>query len=80
MLSILIQLNPDYLLGIREEDPLLSHPRGSRGRAVPEPESASLRGGGVAGSRGYLGAFLPGLGESRAGPGSSWSPRSPQTG
>lgn len=33
MLSILIQLNPGYLLGIREEDPLASHRRGSRGRA-----------------------------------------------
>lgn len=54
MLSILIQLNPGYLLGITEKEPLVSHRRGtaegvsrfrSPSQRVPGREAEAGRGG-----------------------------------
>lgn len=68
MLSILIQLNPGYLLGVTEKDPLVSHRRGSQGEQLRSPrQRVPRREAGGLGSCGYLGACLPGPGESRAG-------------
>lgn len=76
MLSILIQLNPGYLLGITEKEPLVSHRRGTA-EGVSRFRSPSQRVPGreaEAGPRWRLGCISPGPGGSQAGRRLSWSP------
>lgn len=66
MLSILIQLNPGYLLGIMEKDPLVSHRRGmaeevSRFRS-PRRRASPQEGGGGRGRLRLCGCNSPRIG------------------
>lgn len=73
MLSILIQLNPSYLLGVMEKDPLVSR-RYDRGREQgmgassrtvwhgPENQHISRRKEGAVGHEGCVGGVSPGAG------------------